>query len=145
MHQTTQQIPSDPRHAGPTALSRQLKPAPEPHSDKTVWDGTNTNPHPNSYADVGPDQPYEPWSIKTATASITSIQNIYRKEHKRPLTREDSFQSTTLLKFGESDGQTHRGHPDTEPPNATIRQPNPKSHQCNNSTPATAPTAPTPA
>ena len=90
MHQTPQHVPSDPRHARPhSAFQTQLNPAPEPRSDKTVWDGTNTNPHPNSYADLGPDQPYERWSIKTATASITSIQNIYRKEHKRPLTRED--------------------------------------------------------
>ena len=59
-----------------------------------VWDGTNENIHSTSNEDLEFDHPYEPWknltkSVKTVTASIKSLQNVYKKEHKRTLTTDD--------------------------------------------------------
>ena len=69
----------------------------------TAWDGTNETLHSNSNEDLGFDHPYEPWKnttrqIKTVTASIRSIQQIYRKEYKRSLTTDDFPEA--LLKRG---------------------------------------------
>ena len=60
-------------------------------TQNTVWDGTNENIHSNSNEDLAFDHPYElsknsTKQIKTVTTSIRSIQNIYRKEHKRQMT-----------------------------------------------------------
>ena len=68
-----------------------------------AWDGTNENIHSNSNEDLGLDHPYEPWksltkSIKTVTASIRPIQNIFRKENKRSLNSDDFAEA--LLKRG---------------------------------------------
>ena len=63
-------------------------------TQNTAWNGTNETLHSNTNEDLGFDHPYEPWKnttkqIKTVTASIRSIQQIYRKEHKRSLTTDD--------------------------------------------------------
>ena len=68
-----------------------------------AWDRTSENIHTNSNEVLGFDHPYEPWKsltkcIKTVTASIRPIQNIFRKEHKQPLTRDDFAEA--LLKRG---------------------------------------------
>ena len=68
-----------------------------------AWDGTNENLYSNNNEDLGFDHPYEPWknqakSIKTVTASIRSLQTIYRKEYKRSLNTDDFDEA--LLKRG---------------------------------------------
>ena len=68
-----------------------------------AWDGTNETLYSNSNEDLGFDHPYEPWKnttrqIKTVTASIRSIQQIYKKEYKRSLTTDDFAEA--LLKRG---------------------------------------------
>ena len=69
----------------------------------SAWDGTNENLYSNNNEDLGFDHPYEPWknqakSIKTVTASIRSLQTIYRKEYKRSLNTDDFDEA--LLKRG---------------------------------------------
>ena len=68
-----------------------------------AWDGTNENLLSNNKEDLGFDHPCEPWknltkSIKTVTAPIRPLQNIFRKEHKRSLNTDDFAEA--LLKRG---------------------------------------------
>ena len=63
-------------------------------TEHTIWDGTNDNIHTNNNEDLGFNHHCEPWKnmtklVKTVTASIRAIQNIYRKKHQSPLNRED--------------------------------------------------------
>ena len=60
----------------------------------TRWGGTDGTPHSNPNEDLAPDHPHEPRQnttrqAKTVIASTRSIQQIHRKEYKRPLTTDD--------------------------------------------------------
>ena len=54
-------------------------------TQNTAWNGTNETLHSNTNEDLGFNHPYEQWKnttkqIKTVTASIRSIQQIYRND-----------------------------------------------------------------
>ena len=86
-------------------------------TQNTAWYDTNETLHSNTNEDLGFDHPYEPWKnttkqIKTVTASIRSIQQIYRNDDfaeallKRGVLRNtitiqiSSNQNYVSIKFG---------------------------------------------